>query len=61
MEIETKIAETRKTNDYYSRICSKRIESARVFPHLGEKGEGYSKFVQGVRLQPVMRRALKRG
>lgn len=61
MEMQTKIAETRKENNYYARMCDKRIASARIFPHLGEKGEAYSQYVQGVKLRSFKVKAEQRG
>ena len=61
MEMQTKIADTRKENNYYARMCEKRIASARIFPHLGEKGEAYSQYVQGVKLNAFKVKTVQRG
>lgn len=54
------IAETRKQNNFYARICNKRIEAARSFLNLRKEAEGYSHYVQGVKLKPGSLKALGR-
>ncbi len=41
-------------------LCKKRKLAARVFPHCGERGYGFSRFVQGQKLSMASLRALKR-
>lgn len=41
-------------------LCRKRKLAAKVFPHCGERGYSFSRFVQGQRLSLSALKALKR-
>lgn len=41
-------------------LCRKRKLAAKVFPHCGERGYSFSRFVQGQRLSLPAVKALKR-
>ncbi|WP_293556376.1 MULTISPECIES: hypothetical protein [Phascolarctobacterium] len=45
----------------FGHLCRQRNDAARVFPHRGEKGFGFSKRVQGYKLNAASLKALKRG
>lgn len=45
----------------FTHLRRQRNDAAKVFPHCGEKGFGYSKRVQGFRLSDESLKALKRG
>ena len=60
MEMQEKFSETRKVNNYYVRMQSKRIEAARTFRALDKEAEAYTHYVQGVKLAPKSLKALGR-
>ena len=45
----------------FGHLRQQRNDAAKVFPHRGEKGFGFSKRVQGFRLSDASLKALKRG
>ncbi|MDY6029168.1 MAG: hypothetical protein SPI71_02770 [Acidaminococcaceae bacterium] len=44
----------------YTHLCRQRSEAAKIFPHCGENGHSFSRFVQGIKLSADSLKALKR-